>query len=1273
MGTTRMRWSVVGLAAVAALGAACVPWEPPPTGPGVDFTWRVDPSIAPDETARPDGHGGTMEFAASMDEAGVTSTFVANQVVVHPRNQAELDAFLQRHGGSIVGDDAVPTPPAGSGITIDPQDQVATSYTVRVDTSTFPLDAFERDAEQLGLDNDATYSSDAGARLMALARSEQAHGVDVRPDYMSTPQFLQSTTEATLAAAPSNAFTYAEASTTGARSRVTSAWQWIAAMRNLTRIQVAVIDGGFYLDDLGNPNTTPLGTNYGPGRPIQWDFVGVDPVAAGPNSARCGGDTVCDWHGNNSVGSATGVLGDGSGAAGSGGQVADPILLKSHLDRSGVNKAIRTAVAWGADVINMSFGGPCDHDCRNYAEDFDFGPARAGGVVLVAAAGNDHVDVLGPNFVHPCIEDDVICVGALSSAADNAKSSTDTADDLTDRATYSNFGNGVDLFAPTDITVAPTPDAGTVSGSCGPSGTNPIDCFAIAGGTSAASPYVAGVVAMMRSVNYALSPQEIRARLVGANWHDSNDPSVATIGHLDALSAVRAAADGRLSNDVFEPDDVATTASVRGLGTYPDLNLSTGGDVDHLVLQSSTVSGYRVAQRYPTDLGRPNLGLVRADDSECGDIVLEASTTTPGTNTAEYRVAAGRFAVRTGNPGGTAVPYELAVSDKLQIVSSDPFETANGEVNNDVQQLATSINVGRGERQATLPAFDPADWYHFTSPGDLFEPHVGGTKFSFGITSTDIPVELQLHSASGPFGPPLRTDSGCHDLPRIDLPAGEFWAQVTPLVPGARGNYSFKASSRTVQGRLFDMDAFWAELFDPSIPVIAGIRNQVELVGLVPTPRAASADQIEVDVLPQVTTRLLDGDGHVVATEVRDPGNPNLARLVGDLRSDEAYALEFRQSNLDFLPGVTVPATIRSVEVAPPATPVQVAASSFHSCAVRADSTVVCWGADDYGSLGNGPFPAGSSNVPVAVVGLSDVKQVTTGLNHSCALRNDGTVACWGRNDFGQLGNGTFTNSEVPVTVTGLTDAVSLGDAGYYHQCAVRAGGTAVCWGAGAQGQIGDGTTTPFRSTPIAVSGLTSVAEISAGGFSTCARTTTGAASCWGDNGFGQVGDGTQTNRSLPTPVTNAGQVTDIARGEFHACAVVVDGTVRCWGNGFDGQLGNTPAVAVQTTAVPVANLTGVLAVTGGNSHTCAIKGTDGSLLCWGLGASGQLGNGSTDTSLTPVVVPGLVGSGIEAGAQHTCAVRTDQHVVCWGRGLSGQLGNGLFENRSSPVAVSGL
>jgi hypothetical protein len=185
--------------------------------------------------------------------------------------------------------------------------------------------------------------------------------------------------------------------------------------------------------------------------------------------------------------------------------------------------------------------------------------------------------------------------------------------------------------------------------------------------------------------------------------------------------------------------------------------------------------------------------------------------------------------------------------------------------------------------------------------------------------------------------------------------------------------------------------------------------------------------------------------------------------------------------------------------------------------------------------------------------------------------------------------------------------------------------------------------------------------------------TAVGTAYCWGSNNFGQVGDGTETPRGVPVPVVDAGQVTDIATGEAHACAVVVDGTVRCWGNGFDGQLGNDPAVAVQKTAVPVAGLTGVIAVTGGNSHTCARRGADGSVACWGLGTSGQLGTGSTTSSLTPVEVPGVAAKVVEIGAFHSCAVRTDDHIVCWGSGTSGQLGHGLFENSPSPVGVSGL
>jgi signal peptidase I len=269
----------------------------------------------------------------------------------------------------------------------------------------------------------------------------------------------------------------------------------------------------------------------------------------------------------------------------------------------------------------------------------------------------------------------------------------------------------------------------------------------------------------------------------------------------------------------------------------------------------------------------------------------------------------------------------------------------------------------------------------------------------------------------------------------------------------------------------------------------------------------------------------------------------------------------------------------------------KITAGDIHTCVAKDDGTVWCWGENNEGMLGDGTTT--NSDYPVQVVGpggvgvLTGAADVTAGLKFSCALKSDGTVWCWGKNNEGQLGDGSGTDSETPVQVevsggSALTGVVDL-EGGDEHTCAVKSDGTAWCWGRNDKGQVGDGTTNG-RDYAVQVVGsggvgfLTGVGEVAAGRKHSCATLTIGSAWCWGENNEGQLGDNSKNNSDTPVQVVGPGGVGFLANAgtpaasELHSCVVVGGDEMWCWGKNDKGQLGdgttNNSLVPVQVTGV---------------------------------------------------------------------------------------------------------
>ncbi len=351
----------------------------------------------------------------------------------------------------------------------------------------------------------------------------------------------------------------------------------------------------------------------------------------------------------------------------------------------------------------------------------------------------------------------------------------------------------------------------------------------------------------------------------------------------------------------------------------------------------------------------------------------------------------------------------------------------------------------------------------------------------------------------------------------------------------------------------------------------------------------------------------------------------------------------------------------------------QIAAGGDHACAVLEDRTARCWGSNTFGQLGNSS-PAASS-MPRHVLGLPrQAVAVAAGGFHACALLEDGSLRCWGSNTSGQLGDGTTRARFRAARVVNLGGRAIAVTAGWGHTCAVREDGAVFCWGSNFAGQLGDGTTQE-RHTPVRVRNLGGQATaVVAGNAHTCALLRDGSVRCWGINWTGQLGNGTTQNSSTPVRVVNlGGKAVALAAGNDHTCALLQDGSVRCWGDNSRGQLGDNTQTS-RNRPVQVVNLGGrAKSITAGTVHTCAVL-TNGKVRCWGDNAYGQLGDGTTISRRAPVNVVGLGSvTAVAAGARHTCALLGNGALRCWGANGLGQLGNGDWGNSPRPVPVPDL
>jgi len=330
----------------------------------------------------------------------------------------------------------------------------------------------------------------------------------------------------------------------------------------------------------------------------------------------------------------------------------------------------------------------------------------------------------------------------------------------------------------------------------------------------------------------------------------------------------------------------------------------------------------------------------------------------------------------------------------------------------------------------------------------------------------------------------------------------------------------------------------------------------------------------------------------------------------------------------------------------------RLALGSDHSCALR-DGQVYCWGSSAFGVRGGGSTTT-AVGLPTPTVHLASGKYTT------CAVAMDGSVRCWGYNDSGQLGiNVLGGQSTTPVVVMGMAGAVQVGT-GRSHACARRANGTVRCWGSNSEGQLGDGSTTTQLTAATDVMNLTGAVDLALTSSHVCAHDAAGNAVCWGSNTYGQLGDGSTTDRSSPIPAPVSG-VTWIGTASFsadiaggHSCAIV-NGEVKCWGDNAVGQLGNGSTTDA-TSPVTATGITDAVQVVMGRWHVCARHAT-GHVSCWGRNLDGEVGDGTQNVRSSPFDVGLADVVEIGAGGFHTCAITKSKELYCWGLNSSTQLG----------------
>lgn len=351
----------------------------------------------------------------------------------------------------------------------------------------------------------------------------------------------------------------------------------------------------------------------------------------------------------------------------------------------------------------------------------------------------------------------------------------------------------------------------------------------------------------------------------------------------------------------------------------------------------------------------------------------------------------------------------------------------------------------------------------------------------------------------------------------------------------------------------------------------------------------------------------------------------------------------------------------------------KLSAGTTHTCAINPSSKLKCWGRNQFGQLGDGTTT--DQSVSTLIDSVNTYTEISAGDGHTCGITTSGVLKCWGRNNSSQLGDGTTVDQLSPIVIDIGINYSKISVSGSLS-CGITTSGVLKCWGLNAYGGLGDGTVIN-KTFPTVINPGTNYSVIATGALHTCGITTAGVLKCWGLNADGQLGDGTTANKTLPIVIDASSTYSKIAVSSFvlyHSCGITTLGVLKCWGNNNYGQIGDGTAGVARAVPVIISSGTNFSDISAGYVHSCAVVSGTGILKCWGYNFFSQLGDYTSTTRTVPVQADtGFTYSKVVASNNYTCGLSTGSNLRCWGRNDYGQLGDGSIVDRYVPIGINSV